>query len=58
MKQALSINEAIHLTGIGRTKLYELINKGKLKAKKMGKRTLILQSDLDHFLNQLSDYRD
>jgi excisionase family DNA binding protein len=56
MQQALSIEETRAVTGIGRTKLYEAINSGELRARKLGKRTLILQSDLESFLSKLQDY--
>ena len=56
MQSALSIEETITATGIGRTKLYELINSGQLKAKKIGKRTIILKTDLDEFLSSLENY--
>lgn len=56
MKNALSIEEVRTTTGIGRTKLYQAINEGSLKARKLGKRTIILQKDLESFLDQLSFY--
>ena len=39
-KHGLTIHEACTYSGIGKTKLYEAINSGKLKARKAGKRTL------------------
>lgn len=56
MQHALSIDETMSATGIGRTKLYELINAGELKAKKIGKRTIVLKADLEEFLSNLQDY--
>lgn len=56
MQHALSIEETMSATGIGRTKLYELINTGELKAKKIGKRTIVLKADLEDFLSNLQDY--
>jgi excisionase family DNA binding protein len=50
---ALSIPEAVSITGIGRTTLYAAIKAGKLVARKCGKRTIILQSDLINWLNSL-----
>lgn len=38
---AYSINEAIELTSLGRTSIYELIKDGKLKAVRVGGRTVI-----------------
>lgn len=56
MKLSYSIEEASAITGIGRTKIYEAINKKKLKARKYGKRTILLKEDLNAFLAALSDY--
>jgi excisionase family DNA binding protein len=39
--------------GIGRDKFYDLIREGKLPARKLGRRTLILAADLDAFLEAL-----
>lgn len=51
-----SIAEAVILTGIGRSKLYQLINAGALSARKVGKRTIILREDLEAFLKSLHAY--
>lgn len=56
MQLSLSIEEVRAATGIGRTKLYEAIGKGNLKARKFGKRTIILKDDLELFLNSLETY--
>lgn len=40
-KLAYSINEACHAVGIKRSKLYELINQGRVTTRKIGSRTLI-----------------
>jgi excisionase family DNA binding protein len=53
---SLSVEEVIAATGLGRTTLYQLINSGKLKARKVGARTIILKEDLDVFLNGLQLY--
>jgi excisionase family DNA binding protein len=45
-RRAHSINEAAALIGIGRDGIYGLIRTGKLKARKCGKRTIILDDDL------------
>jgi excisionase family DNA binding protein len=36
-----SINETARALGIGRTKIYELINAGRLETVKIGRRTLV-----------------
>jgi excisionase family DNA binding protein len=51
--QGLSISEACAFAGIGRTKLYEAIADGSLKARKFGKRTIILRDELREFLASL-----
>lgn len=53
---SFSVEEAKDLTGIGRTKLYQAINSGALKARKFGKRTIILRDDLNAFLVSLESY--
>ena len=50
-KYGLTIHEACTYSGIGKTKLYEAIASGKLKAHKAGKRTLILSDDLRDYLS-------
>jgi excisionase family DNA binding protein len=56
MLQVYSIIDVINATRMGRTKIYQLINNGKLKAKKVGKRTVILENDLRDFLEKLQNY--
>lgn len=53
---AFSIEQVQKLSGLGRTKLYEILRAGALPAKKLGKRTLILRSDLEAFLGDLKPY--
>jgi excisionase family DNA binding protein len=53
IKEGLSISEASAMAGIGRTKIYQAITDGSLKARKCGKRTLILRDELHHFLASL-----
>jgi hypothetical protein len=50
---ALSVLKASVLSGIGRTTLYAAIKSGALLARKCGKRTIILRSDLITWLNSL-----
>lgn len=53
--EGLSLVEASAISGIGRTKLYEAISQGKLKARKWGSRTIVLRSDLLRFLDSLPE---
>ena len=43
---AYSVADACRVSSIGRTRLYQLINEGRLEAKKIGKRTLIPAASL------------
>lgn len=52
-REGLTIAEACAVCGIGRTKIYQAINDGSLKARKCGKRTLVLRGDLRDFLASL-----
>lgn len=54
MQLSLSIEEVCSATGLGRTKIYEAIAAGELPAKKWGKRTLVLKTDLENFLSSLA----
>ena len=44
------IDPARKRVGLGRTKFYELINAGEIKAIKVGQRTLIPESELQRWL--------
>ena len=50
---AVSIAEAVRLTGIGRSSLYEAIRRGDLPIRKSGRRTLLLMEDLRQWLSGL-----
>jgi len=52
-REGLSVLEACSVAGIGRTKVYEAIADGRLKARKVVKRTIILRGDLQQFLADL-----
>jgi hypothetical protein len=54
-KVALSIDEVIAATGLGRTSVFKAIRTGQLRAKKHGIRTLILPIDLEAWLSTLPD---
>lgn len=49
-KRAFRVKEVPPTYGIGRTKVYELINAGKLKTIKIGGRRLILADSLEALL--------
>lgn len=50
---AYSIKEICQLLGIGRSKVYDLIKTGRLTARKLDGRTVILTTDLEQFLEKL-----
>ncbi len=52
-RAAYSVNETLEILPIGRTKLYDLMNHRKLRKVKVGKKTLILASDIQTFLEGL-----
>lgn len=56
-REGLSIADACTVAGIGRTKIYQAIADGELVARKYGKRTLILRTDLQAFLASLPTVR-
>jgi excisionase family DNA binding protein len=49
----VKISVAVQITGIGRTKLYELINDGQIESIKVGTATLIPVDSLRRFLDGL-----
>lgn len=50
---SMTISETCKWSGIGRTKLYELIAANKVKAVKLGSRTLIIAESMERFLADL-----
>lgn len=54
-RQAVSIADFSKLFSIGRTKVYEEIRTGRLKAKKHGRRTLIRMDEAQRWLESLED---
>jgi excisionase family DNA binding protein len=56
-REALTIGEVCKACGLGRTTVYEAITAGRLKARKAGKRTLVLRDDMKAFLAALPEAR-
>jgi hypothetical protein len=52
-QRAMSIDGFCKGYGIGRTKAYEEINAGRLRARKAGRRTIITADDAEDWLNRL-----
>lgn len=54
-KIAYSIDEVTRITSTGRTAVYEAIKARKLKARKNGRRTIIVDTDLRAWLSSLPE---
>jgi excisionase family DNA binding protein len=54
---AVTIPEAVKLSGMSRTSLYEALKRQEISAKKAGRRTLISFADLEAYLANLPQYR-
>jgi excisionase family DNA binding protein len=52
-KMALTIAEAVKVCPFGRSLLYKLIRQGRLPARKVGRRTFIMMSDLEQLLAEM-----
>jgi hypothetical protein len=54
----MSVNDFCRRYRIGRTKAYEEINAGRLKAKKSGRRTIIAEDDAEEWLSLLPAFHE
>ena len=55
-KLLFSIKEFCEMVGIGRTTFYQEVKAGRIKAKKMGRSTLIPKSELERFIEELPSF--
>ena len=55
--EGMSVPEASKASGIGRTKLYEALASGALPARRLGRRVIILRSELVTFLAGLPSFK-
>ena len=53
---AVGILEGAHIIGVKRSTMYREINAGRIKALKLGKRTVILMATLQAYLDSLPNY--
>lgn len=53
----LSLEETRRLLGIGNTKLFELLKTGEISARKLGARTVVPESEIVRFQQQLPQVR-
>ena len=51
--EAVSVDEACRLTGVGRSKIYELIAEGTMPSLKIGRRRLVRLSAIRRFIARL-----
>lgn len=54
---SFSLEEVAARTGLGRTSVFHVIRDGRLIARKCGRRTIVLRSDLEAFLQSLESAR-
>ena len=54
---AITIPDAVRVSGMSRTSTYEALKRGDLTARKAGRRTLIQFADLQAYLASLPEYR-
>ncbi|GLS29324.1 Helix-turn-helix domain-containing protein [Mesorhizobium albiziae] len=52
-KYAFSVNELVCEIGIGKTKIYQEMRKGRIRARKSGRRTIVLASEVERYLRSL-----
>jgi Helix-turn-helix domain len=52
-QRAMSVRAFCEIYGVGRTKAYEEINAGRLRARKAGRRTIITADDAEDWLGRL-----
>jgi len=53
IRRAYSVPEAMCVLGLCRDSVYKLIREGRLPARKIGRRTVVLETDLQAFLEAL-----
>lgn len=51
--RALSVEQVLAITGISRPTFYEHAFAGRIKARKLGRRTIVMESDLRAYLESL-----
>ena len=56
IQMAYTVKDAVKITGMSRSRLYEELKAGHLIAKKMGRRTLIPHESIEAWLNNLDNY--
>lgn len=54
---AVSIADAVQLSGVGRSSIYEAIGRGDLTIRKRGRRSLVMVDDLRKWLENLPSHQ-
>lgn len=54
---ALTISEAVQISGLSRSRLYECLQRGDISARKAGRRTIIPYAELEAFVSNLPTYQ-
>lgn len=54
---ALSVREACELCSLGRTSFYKFVKSGQIPARKLGRRTIVLPSELEQAFKSLPPAR-
>lgn len=49
-RKAMSVDDAVPYSGVGKTTLYKFLAQGRLRSLKVGRKRLILREDLDALL--------
>lgn len=55
--EALSIEQTMQFTGLGRTALYAAMARGELRARKFGRKTIVTRADARAFLDGLPAFQ-
>lgn len=50
---AMTVEDAIKISGLARSRIYILLAEGKLEARKAGRRTLIIGESLRRYIDEL-----
>jgi predicted DNA-binding transcriptional regulator AlpA len=53
MTLSLNIRQAVEVSGLTRSHIYEAMKRGDLPARKAGRRTILMASDLRHYIENL-----
>jgi excisionase family DNA binding protein len=55
-KLGYSVAEVSDILGIDRSYVYELLNRGDLVGRKLGRRTIVLAAELQRYIDELPPY--